>query len=130
MMAVFSFSPGTGSNLLHGWVPTLKQYAQAVSLASYWRLLGISTVMALSVALISILLSYPIAYFLAFRAGRRANLYLVLLLIPFWTSYLLRVMAWKFMLGSEGLINSFLKYMRPDPGAARRPCCTTATPWS
>src|SRR5512143_1886451 len=112
LMAVFSFSPQTSGSLLAGWTPTLKQYAAATSNAGYWRLLGISVIMALSVALVSILLSYPIAYFLAFRAGKRANLYLVLLLIPFWTSYLLRVMAWKFMLGSDGLINSFLEYIR------------------
>src|SRR5512143_2154863 len=112
LMAVFSFSPQTSGSLLAGWTPTLKQYAAATSNAGYWRLLGISVIMALSVALVSILLSYPIAYFLAFRAGRRANLFLVLLLVPFWTSYLLRVMAWKFMLGSEGLINSFLEYIQ------------------
>src|SRR5512143_3028889 len=84
LMAVVSFSPASSVSLLHGWVPSLKQYTQAVSDASYWRLLGISVVMALSVAVISILLSYPIAFFLAFRAGRRANLFLVLLLVPFW----------------------------------------------
>src|SRR5262249_57425823 len=39
------------------------------------------------------------------------SLYLVLLLVPFWTSYLLRVMAWKFLLGSEGGINSLLTYL-------------------
>ena len=111
LMAVFSFSPTSRVDLLHGWAPSLKQYTQAVSEPSYWRLLGISVVMALSVAIISILLSYPIAYMLAFRAGKNANLLLLLLLIPFWTSFLLRVMAWKFMLGSEGLINSFLEYI-------------------
>ena len=111
LMAIFSFSPGTTSNLFQTWLPTLKQYDIVVADHSYWRLLGISVVMALNVAVISILLSYPIAFFLAFRAGKRANFFLVLLLIPFWTSYLLRVMAWKFMLGSEGLINSFLEYI-------------------
>jgi spermidine/putrescine transport system permease protein len=111
LMAIFSFSPATTTSLF-GWIPTLKQYLQAASDESYWRLLGISVLMALNVAVISILLSYPIAFFLAFRAGKRANLFLVLLLIPFWTSYLLRVMAWKFMLGSEGVINSFLEYTR------------------
>src|SRR5512140_1941014 len=112
LMAFFSFSPETTGSLFQGWVPTLKQYTDAVANQSYWRLLGLSVVMALFVAVISLLLSYPIAYFLAFRAGRRANFFLVLLLVPFWTSYLLRVMAWKFMLGSEGLINSFLEYIR------------------
>ena len=112
LMAFFSFSPDMSVSLFQNWVPTLKQYTQAVADASYWRLLGISVIMALFVAVISILLSYPIAYFLAFRAGKRSNFFLVMLLIPFWTSYLLRVMAWKFMLGSEGLINSFLEYIR------------------
>ncbi len=111
LMAVFSFSPQSSGSLLSGWTPTLQQYVQAASNASYWRLLGLSVLMALGVAVASILLSYPTAHFLAFRAGRNANLFLVLLLIPFWTSYLLRVMAWKFMLGSEGLINSFLEYI-------------------
>ncbi|HEX8993408.1 MAG TPA: ABC transporter permease [Anaerolineales bacterium] len=112
LMAIFSFAPDSANNLLQGWIPTLKQYTEAVANQGYWRLLGISVVMALNVAVISILLSYPIAYFLAFRAGKNSNLFLVLLLIPFWTSYLLRVMAWKFMLGSEGLINSFLEYIK------------------
>ncbi len=112
LMALFSLSPETSGSLFQGWVPTLQQYTVAVANMSYWRLLGISVVMALIVAIISLLLSYPIAYFLAFRAGKQANFFLVLLLIPFWTSYLLRVMAWKFMLGSEGLINSFLEYIR------------------
>ncbi len=112
LMAIYSFSPSSSANLLQGWIPSLKQYTQAVADLSYWRLLGISVVMALIVAVISILMSYPVAYFLAFRAGKNSNLFLVLLLIPFWTSYLLRVMAWKFMLGSEGLINAFLEYLR------------------
>lgn len=111
LMAVFSFSPQTSGSLLAGWKPTLQQYETAVSNASYWRLLGLSVLMALGVAIISILLSYPLAHFLAFRAGKNANLFLMLLLIPFWTSFLLRVMAWKFMLGSEGLINSLLEYV-------------------
>jgi spermidine/putrescine transport system permease protein len=112
LMAIFSFSPGTTSSIFQGWLPTLKQYVVVTADHGYWRLLGISVLMALNVAIISILLSYPIAFFLAFRAGRRANFFLVLLLIPFWTSYLLRVMAWKFILGSDGLVNSFLEYTR------------------
>jgi len=111
LMAVFSFGIETSSTALQNWTPTLKQYAEVVSNGSYWHLLWISTLMALTVAVVSILFSYPVAYFLAFRAGKRASIYLILLLIPFWTSYLLRVMAWKFMLGSDGVINSFLEYI-------------------
>jgi spermidine/putrescine transport system permease protein len=110
LMAAFSFRADVRGEVLQWWTPTLKQYAGLFAAGSYWRLLGISAFMALIVALISTALAYPIAYFLAFRAGRRAGFYLVLLLVPFWTSYLLRVMAWKFMLGSNGVINSFLMY--------------------
>jgi spermidine/putrescine transport system permease protein len=64
--------------------------------------------MAFIVAVVATVIAYPVAYFLAFRAGSRAGLYLILLLVPFWTSYLLRVMAWKLLLGSNGVINSVL----------------------
>ncbi len=110
LMAAFSFRADVRGELLQWWTPTLEQYASLFESGSYWRLLRISAQMALAIAASATVLAYPVAYFLAFRAGRRAGLYLILLLVPFWTSYLLRVMAWKFMLGSEGVINSFLKY--------------------
>ena len=111
LMAAFSFRADVRGELLQWWTPTLEQYASLFAAGSYWRLLWISAEMALAIAASATVLAYPVAYFLAFRAGRRAGLYLILLLVPFWTSYLLRVMAWKFMLGSEGVINSFLKYV-------------------
>ena len=46
------------------------------------------------------------AYFLAFRVTRHKMLWLILITIPFWTSYLLRVFAWKIILGFNGVINS------------------------
>lgn len=110
LMAAFSFRADLRGPLLQWWAPSLRQYASLFAVAAYWRLLGISALMALAVAVCATVLAYPAAYFLAFRAGRRAGLYLVLLLLPFWTSYLLRVMAWKILLGSEGAINSFLRY--------------------
>jgi spermidine/putrescine transport system permease protein len=110
LMAAFSFRADIRGELLQWWTPTLTQYQSLLTETSYWRLLGISAGMALAIAASATVLAYPVAYFLAFRAGRRAGLYLVVLLVPFWTSYLLRVMAWKFMLGSEGVINSFLMY--------------------
>jgi spermidine/putrescine transport system permease protein len=69
------------------------------------------------VAGMAVAFAYPVAYYLAFRAGRRAGLLLVLILIPSWTSFLLRIMAWKVMLGSNGVINSFLDYI----GAIEQP---------
>jgi spermidine/putrescine transport system permease protein len=111
LMAAFSFRADMQGQILQWWTPTLKQYASLVAAGSYWRLLGISILMALGVALSAIILAYPLAYFLTFRAGAKAGFYLILLLVPFWTSYLLRVMAWKIILGSNGVINSLLLYL-------------------
>ena len=110
LMAAISFRADLSGELLRPWPPTFAQYAELLRVGAYWRLLGLSALVALAIALSATLLAYPIAYYLVFRAGRRAGLYLVLLLVPFWTSYLLRVMAWKLMLGSGGVINSFLMY--------------------
>ncbi len=111
LMAAFSFRADMRGELLQAWAPTLAQYASLAETGSYWRLLGISALTAFVIGISAIVLAYPLAYFLALRAGRRAGFYLVLLLVPFWTSYLMRVMAWKILLGTEGVINSFLLYI-------------------
>jgi spermidine/putrescine transport system permease protein len=110
LMAVLSFRPDLRGELLGPFQPTTRHYETLARTASYWRLLGTSAWMAAIVGVAATALAYPVAYFLALRAGRRAVLFLALLLVPFWTSYLLRVMAWKLMLGQEGVINSFLMY--------------------
>jgi spermidine/putrescine transport system permease protein len=111
LMVAFSFRVDSRGGLLQNWTFTLAHYAALAANQSYWRLLGISVGLAFGVAVSAVTLAYPVAYFLAFKAGRRAGLYLILLLVPFWTSYLLRIMAWKIMLGSEGVINSVLRYL-------------------
>ena len=58
-----------------------------------------------------ILIAYPMAYFLAFRVTRHKMLWLIVITIPFWTSYLLRVFAWKIILGYNGVINSGLIWL-------------------
>lgn len=68
-----------------------------------------SIAMSLAITLAVISLAYPMAYFLAFHVRGQKALWLVLLTIPFWTSYLLRVFAWKIVLGFNGAINSGLK---------------------
>jgi spermidine/putrescine transport system permease protein len=90
------------------WPWSTAQYEKVFSTPSWMRLLATSVGIAFIVAVSATVLAYPLAYFLAFRARRRAPLFLVLLLVPFAISYLLRVMAWKLMLGSTGVINSFL----------------------
>ncbi len=60
------------------------------------------------VASLTVILAYPAAYFIAFKVRKRKMLWLILITLPFWTSYLLRVFAWKIILGYNGVINSGL----------------------
>jgi len=112
LIVAISFRPETGPiNFDDPWALSLVQYQRVWETESYLRLLGVSVLMALVVAGAATMLAYPVAYFLAFRARDRAVFYLVLLLIPFAASYLLKIMAWRLMLGQEGAINSFLQYI-------------------
>jgi spermidine/putrescine transport system permease protein len=67
-----------------------------------------SLAMSLAATACVILVAWPMAYFLAFRVHRHKAVWIILLTIPFWTSYLLRVFSWKLMLGFNGAINSGL----------------------
>jgi spermidine/putrescine transport system permease protein len=109
LIVAFSLRPESGPvNMGDPWSPSLVQYRKIVETGAFLRLLGVSIIMALLVAAAATALAYPVAYFLAFRARERATLYLTLLLVPFAVSFLLRVMAWKLMLGPAGVINSLL----------------------
>jgi spermidine/putrescine transport system permease protein len=108
LMGAFSVRPDQRPPFLAGFEPTLTHYQTLFEKGTYWGLLGVSVGLAAIVAVIGTAMAYPVAYFLAFKAGRRAGILLLLLLIPFWTSYLLRVMSWKLMLGSDGLLNNVL----------------------
>jgi spermidine/putrescine transport system permease protein len=87
---------------------TLAQYGTSLGRANYRALFYRSLEISGMVTVITVLLAYPMAYFVAFRAGRSKFVWLILLTIPFWTSYLLRVFAWKLILGYNGVINSGL----------------------
>lgn len=112
LIVAFSLRPESGPvDLSDPWAPSLVQYQKVLETEAFLRLLGVSLVMAFAVALGATILAFPVAYFLAFRARERATLYLTLLLVPFAVSFLLRVMAWKLMLGPAGVINSFLMFI-------------------
>jgi spermidine/putrescine transport system permease protein len=86
---------------------TLENYARAldpVYLPVLLRTLlyaGLATFMALC-------LGYPLAYYIALKAGRRKPLLLLLLMLPFWTSYLVRTYAWMTLLQTDGIVNGLL----------------------
>jgi spermidine/putrescine transport system permease protein len=77
----------------------------SIYLGVFWR----SVRMALIVSVGAVLLAYPIGYVLALVAGRRKYTWLLLIIAPFLTSYLLRVLALRVILQEEGVVNSFLR---------------------
>ena len=88
---------------------TLANYRKASGGPVYQALLIRSLAISGSSAIATVLISYPMAYYVAFHVHRRKLLWIILITLPFWTSYLLRVFAWKIILGYNGVINSGLK---------------------
>ncbi|MCV3767589.1 ABC transporter permease [Rhizobium sp. TRM95796] len=87
---------------------TLANYTTALTDPIYRDLLSRSLVISLATSAITVAMSYPIAWYISFHGGYRKNLLLFLVTIPCWTSYLLRVMAWKVILGYKGVLNGGL----------------------
>lgn len=87
---------------------TLSNFTTILSDPLYWTVTLRSLIIAGLVTLATVVTAYPVAYYLAFHAGRRRGLILFLVTLPFWTSYLLRVFAWKIVLAYNGVLNSAL----------------------
>lgn len=108
IMSLYTLRSGTlGGEMV--W--SLDTYRGFLANTALHRLLWRSTIVSLQTSFLCILLAYPIAYYLAFRAGERRMTLLTIIIIPAWTSYLLRILAWKLILGSSGLLNTFLLWM-------------------
>ncbi|HEY0844940.1 MAG TPA: ABC transporter permease, partial [Noviherbaspirillum sp.] len=76
--------------------------------SAYLQIFARTFVISLGVTVFCLVLGYPLAYWLSTMSERRANLFMILVLIPFWTSILVRVAAWMVLLQSEGLVNKTL----------------------
>jgi spermidine/putrescine transport system permease protein len=79
-------------------------FHSSIYLSLFWK----SVELSLIVSAIIVVLAFPLAYYLALSGTKRKYILLLLLIAPFLTSYLLRVLAWKVILGDQGVINSFL----------------------
>jgi spermidine/putrescine transport system permease protein len=106
IMAVFSFRAGTIGEARH--IFTLDNYRDFIGNAILHGLLWRSVVTSFIISIASVLLAYPLAYYLVFRAGEQRMILLTLIIVPTWTSYLLRIFAWKLILSSDGLLNTFM----------------------
>ncbi len=87
---------------------TTANYEYAFSRPIFWVLLGRSLAISATVTFITLLLAYPMAYYVAFHVHRNKLVWIILMTLPFWSSYLLRIFAWKLILGFNGIINSGL----------------------
>ena len=88
---------------------TLENYRQVWGGAVYRAIMARSLLVALLVTLVTVVIAYPIAYFVSFHASAsKKSMWLFLITIPFWTSYLIRVFLWKVILDFGGVLNSFL----------------------
>jgi spermidine/putrescine transport system permease protein len=110
LMFCFSFwSVSPSQEIVHQW--NFTNYRELAAKALYPETLFRSMWIAARVTIFSLLLGYPLAYYLSFRAGRRKDLFYQLVIIPLWVSYLVRAYAWKTILGSDGVLNTLLQYV-------------------
>jgi spermidine/putrescine transport system permease protein len=88
---------------------TLSNYREAFTDPLYMELLSRSLRISLSVTAITVVLAFPVAYFVSYYvAPERKSLWLFLITIPFWTSYLIRVFLWRVILAYDGPVNGTL----------------------
>jgi spermidine/putrescine transport system permease protein len=102
--AVSLFPTDSGVLSLQEWGQFLG--GGSIYLGLFWKSIRIS----LTVSLVVVLLAYPVGYYLALCVSRRKYVLLLLIIAPFLTSFLLRVLAWKVILGERGVLNSFLSW--------------------
>jgi spermidine/putrescine transport system permease protein len=109
LMFAHSFWAVRDGVLVHEW--NLRNYHTLLSNPVYVGVLFRTMRIAASVTLFSLLLGYPLAYYLSFHTGPRKELLYQLVIVPLWVSYLVRGYAWKTILGSDGVLNGFLQYL-------------------
>lgn len=105
---MFSVSLQEGS-LETGYVFTGRWQTYLDALSKYDTQMIRSLLYGLIVTVATLLISYPMAYWIARKAGSRKNIFLLLLLLPFFTPYLLRTISWQTLLSDEGIVLGTLK---------------------
>src|SRR5215468_10982521 len=109
LMFAHSFWAVREGAIVHEW--NWENYKTLFTNPLYLQVLFRTMRIAGSVTVCSVLLGYPLAYFLSFYAGARKELLYQLVIVPLWVSYLVRGYAWKTILGSDGVLNGFLQYL-------------------
>ena len=106
LLLVFLLSMWTQNYLDLDTTLTFANYREAITDPLYRLLMIRSIIISGIVTVVTVILAYPVAYFVAFYGGPRKSMWLLLITIPFWTSYLIRIFLWKVILGYNGVVNS------------------------
>ena len=105
VLAVSFATRGTYGGII--WHFTLSNYIDLIH-PLYGRILGQSLFFATMTTILCLLIGFPFAYYIARAPRRRQSVWLMLVLVPFWTNFLVRTYAWMLILRTEGLVNTFL----------------------
>lgn len=109
LATVLIYSVLTGGRGVVSLPVTIENYAELWSKSVYGYIMLKSLMVALVVTAITVILAYPVAYFVSFHVKpERKSLWLFLITIPFWTSYIIRVSLWFVILGYGGILDSTL----------------------
>ncbi len=112
LATVLIYSVMTGANGQVGLPFTFDNYHEILTKPQYAAVMQRSLMVSLMVTATTVLLAYPIAYFVSFHvAPSKKALWLFLITIPFWTSYIIRVSLWRTILGYDGIVDSTLMGM-------------------
>ncbi len=106
---MFTYSVSTGS-IEEGYTLTLTADAYVEALTKFGKQFLNSIIYGGLATILTFLIGFPVAYTIAFKGGRRKNLILFLVIAPFFTSFLIRTISWKILLGDEGPILGPLKH--------------------
>jgi spermidine/putrescine transport system permease protein len=88
---------------------SLHNYRSVLGSTVYMRAFMRTATMVIGNTVGCLILGYPLAYFISLKSGKRKTLYLLLVMLPFWTSFLIRTYAWITILGDQGLLNRWLQ---------------------
>lgn len=109
LLFCYSFWTVSEQTIVRQW--NLGNYRELLENPMYLGVLFRSMRIAGAVTGLSLLLGYPLAYYLSFYAHSRKELLYQLVIIPLWVSYLVRAYAWKTILGTDGVLNALLQYL-------------------
>ena len=110
IIVVYSFWQVIDYNVVHQW--TFDNYRYFFSVGAYVKTMWATLWVSLVATAITLGLAFPFAYWLSRYVPRRLRApLLVLVVVPFWTSYLLRVYSWLTILGEKGVLNRFLQWL-------------------